>query len=79
MRLFANFNVTLIFCIDQKDVYGNTALHLACEEDRQEEAKLLVQNGASLEIQNREEKTPLDLCSRGLAKELIDIAGSRKN
>lgn len=54
--------------INVRDVYGNTALHLACEEDRQEIAKLLVDYGADLEIKNKEEKTPLDLCSPALAK-----------
>lgn len=52
--------------IDFRDIYGNTALHLACEEDRQEEAKLLVFHGADLEITNKDKKTPLDLCSRAL-------------
>lgn len=56
-----------------RDTYGNTPLHLACEEDRQEEAKLLVQNGASLDTKNKEEKTPLDLCTPSLARSLINI------
>ncbi|KAG8040609.1 hypothetical protein G9C98_002605 [Cotesia typhae] len=49
--------------IDAQDIYGNTALHLACEEDRQQEAKLLVAHGASLEVTNKERKTPLELAS----------------
>jgi 26S proteasome non-ATPase regulatory subunit 10 len=39
-----------------QDSYGNTALHAACEEERQEVAKLLISHGASREIQNREKK-----------------------
>lgn len=51
-------------------MYGNTPLHLACEEDEQEIAKLLVDNGGDLEIKNKEEKTALDLCSPALFKVL---------
>ncbi|KAH0540617.1 26S proteasome non-ATPase regulatory subunit 10-like isoform X1 [Cotesia glomerata] len=56
--------------IDVQDIYGNTALHLACEEDRQQEAKLLVAHGASLEVENKERKTPLQLASGSLARQL---------
>lgn len=44
--------------------------HLACEEERVEEAGLLVQHGANLSIKNREEKTPLDLAPPSLARQL---------
>lgn len=54
--------------INQKDIYGNTPLHLSCEEDRQDVAILLVENGADVEIKNRGNQTPLDLCSPKLAK-----------
>lgn len=54
--------------IDIKDAYGNTPLHLACEEDRQDEAMLLVENGADPKILNKEKQSPLDLCSLKLAK-----------
>lgn len=60
-------------------MYGNTALHYACEEDRQEEAKLLVMNGASLETKNKEEKSPLDYCKLKFAKELVEIAENLRN
>jgi ankyrin repeat protein len=30
--------------------YGNTALHYACEEERLEVARMLLQAGASLEV-----------------------------
>jgi len=58
---------------DQRDAYGNTPLHLACEEDRVEEAKLLTAHGADLTITNRERKTPLDLASPGLVRQLEEI------
>ncbi|KAJ8664355.1 hypothetical protein QAD02_006017 [Eretmocerus hayati] len=63
--------------IDQKDMYGNTALHLACEEDRQDEAKMLVSYGANLHTQNKEEKTPLDYCNRAFAKQLLELEESQ--
>ena len=47
---------------------------MACEENREEEAKLLVSNGANIEIQNKEEKTPLELANYKLAKTLKEIA-----
>lgn len=62
--------------VDCKDYYGNTPLHLACEEERTEEAKLLVQHGADLNNRNRASQTPLDLCSLGLAKTLINLDSS---
>lgn len=61
--------------VNSKDAYGNTPLHLACEEDRQDEAKLLVQHGADLETKNKETKTPLDLCTPSLARALLRLRG----
>ncbi|XP_020277613.1 26S proteasome non-ATPase regulatory subunit 10-like [Pseudomyrmex gracilis] len=59
--------------IDKRDAYGNTPLHLACEENRVEEAKLLVEHGADMTITNKEKKTPLDLASPGLVRQLEKI------
>lgn len=59
--------------INARDAYGSTPLHLACEEDRHEIAKFLVENGADLEIKNKEEKTPIDLSSIQLKKLLQTI------
>lgn len=58
--------------VDPRDSYGNTPLHLACEEDRQREARLLVEHGASLDLRNAEKKTPLDLCSKTLLRILTN-------
>lgn len=40
--------------------------HLACEEDRSEEVKLLLHYGANLNVQNKEKKTPIQLASKTL-------------
>lgn len=40
--------------------------HLACDEERVEAAKLLVEHGASIYIENKEEKTPLQIAKGGL-------------
>ncbi|XP_066150230.1 26S proteasome non-ATPase regulatory subunit 10-like [Euwallacea fornicatus] len=63
--------------INYRDIYGNSALHLACEEDRQEEALLLVKNGADLTLMNKERQSPLDLCSPKLMKLLKATSHSR--
>lgn len=40
--------------------------HLACEEDHVEEVKLLLHHGADLNVQNKEQKTPIQLASTTL-------------
>ena len=47
--------------------------HLACDEERVEAAKLLVQHGASIYIENKEEKTPLQVAKGGLGMTLRRI------
>lgn len=44
--------------------------HLACEEDRSDEVRLLVHYGANLNVQNKEKKTPIQLASKTLATAL---------
>ena len=56
--------------VDVQDRYGNTALHTACEEERPEVCQLLISHGASRDLANREEKTPLQLCSPQFARSL---------
>uniref|UniRef100_A0A914W5J5 26S proteasome non-ATPase regulatory subunit 10 n=1 Tax=Plectus sambesii TaxID=2011161 RepID=A0A914W5J5_9BILA len=56
--------------IDLTDSEGNSALHLACEENRQDTAILLVHKGASLELLNKEEKTPVQLAVAELVPKL---------
>lgn len=47
--------------------------HLACEEEREAVACMLVKAGASFSIKNKEEKTPLDLCSNKLKNMLHNL------
>lgn len=47
--------------------------HLACDEERVEAAKLLVEHGASIYIENKEEKTPLQMAKGGLGNILRRI------
>lgn len=60
--------------VSAADADGNTPLHLACEENHRNEARLLVQHGANLTLKNREENTPLDVCDVGLAKQLREVS-----
>ena len=64
--LLANDNTI----VDSPDRYCNTALHTAMEEERAEVAQLLISHGASRDLQNREEKTPLQMCSPQFARSL---------
>ena len=47
--------------------------HLACEEDRNEIAILLVKHGVNIDIVNKEGNTALSLASRGLAARLATM------
>ena len=38
------------FLLANQDKYGNTALHYACEEERNEVARLLISHGANREV-----------------------------
>lgn len=60
--------------IDVSDNLGNTPLHLSAEEERVQEFKLLVVNGADFKAENKEKKTPLDLVKdRQLQKNLKEF------
>ena len=61
-----------IILIDAQNNLGNTALHLACECDDATAALMLIEHGASTEIQNKEKQTPLDVCKPYLRRKLTD-------
>ncbi|XP_046388168.1 26S proteasome non-ATPase regulatory subunit 10-like [Ischnura elegans] len=64
--------------INVADSYGNTPLHLACEEDRGEAALFLVSHGALIDAVNKEKLTPLQLASHPLARRLKEAIESRQ-
>ncbi|XP_067141587.1 26S proteasome non-ATPase regulatory subunit 10-like [Centruroides vittatus] len=47
--------------LQPQDCAGNTPLHLGCEDNQVESVLLLIEAGASLDIINKEKKTPLQL------------------
>lgn len=50
--------------------------HMACEEDRAEIAVTLVENGATLSIENKMKMPPVELANKGLARQLIRLNDS---
>ncbi|WAQ95825.1 PSD10-like protein [Mya arenaria] len=48
--------------------------HVACEEERSEVARLLIQHGAYVTIMNKEEQTPLDLAPPNLRRTLKKLS-----
>lgn len=66
-----------IISLDAQNKLGNTALHLACEVDDAMGAILLIDNGASTEIPNKEELTPLQVCKPYIRRKLLDHIESK--
>ncbi|KXJ20435.1 26S proteasome non-ATPase regulatory subunit 10 [Exaiptasia diaphana] len=60
--------------IQTQDAEGNTALHMACEEERSEIAVVLVEHGADLSIQNKAKQKAVDLAQKGLARQLVHLS-----
>ena len=54
--------------VNPTDSYRNTPLHIACEEGNPEIVKLLLNAGANRSIQNKEEKTPVELAKPDLLR-----------
>jgi hypothetical protein len=48
--------------VNAKDEYGNTPLHIACKNDDEDIALLLLKYNANATIQNKAGKTPLNVC-----------------
>ena len=61
--------------IDQKDIFGNTALHIAIESesDNLRIIELLINAGASLKIKNLMKYTPLDIAKLNKRLDIIDF------
>ena len=68
--------------LNEKEEYGNTPLHFACEEGIVESVKLLIDFGANVNVENDQGLTPLDkACARGdveIVKMLVK-AGAKVN
>ena len=66
--------------VNAQDSCGNTALHLACEENHGEVAKCLLELGeADVSVVNADQKTALDLCSpqlRQYLERLLSVAAA---
>ena len=60
--------------MNAKDNDGWTPLHLSADEGHLEGARLLIDNGADLNVRNNRDLTPLDLDSR-----LGDIIDNQRN
>lgn len=58
---FSNTHKKYVNYLDQKDSYGNTALHLACINESVDCARILLEHKASIEIFNQEGWRPREL------------------
>lgn len=63
-----------IISIDSQNKQGNTALHLACECDDATGALLLLDHGANINVLNKEEQTPAQLCKPPLRRKIIEYS-----
>lgn len=64
-------HATMSVQLDMQNSEGNTALHLACESPNASCALLLIDHGASADVLNKAEQTPLDVCKPPLRKVLL--------
>jgi 26S proteasome non-ATPase regulatory subunit 10 len=54
--------------VNAEDSYKNTPLHIACEDGNPEIVKMLLNAGANRSMQNKDEKTPVDLAKPDLLR-----------
>ena len=66
----ANINTKAV--IDAKDENGRTPLHLAADQGQNDIARLLLQRGASVNVRDESELTPLHLASLGEQIEVVE-------
>ncbi len=72
IRLLLEYSNQLeLSCLDK---WGNSPLHLACEDGNVEVARLLVEAKADTSMKNKEEKTPIELAKPEVRLPLV--AGS---
>ena len=58
--------------LNPQDKYGNTPLHAACEDGSVKVAKLLISAGANQYIENRDQKTALQVAKPQIAREILE-------
>lgn len=58
--------------VDGQNAEGDTALHIACQDGEATCALLLVEFGASVELENREKRTAVDLAAPALRRSLTE-------
>lgn len=61
-----------IVLVNAQNNQGNTALHLACENEDPSCALTLIEYGASVDIQNKEKETPLNVCRPPLRRKIME-------
>ncbi|XP_031631593.1 26S proteasome non-ATPase regulatory subunit 10-like [Contarinia nasturtii] len=66
-----------ILLLDAQNKLGMTPLHLACEVDDPVGAIMLIDKGASTEISNKDELTPLQVCKPYIRRKLLDHIESK--
>lgn len=76
LRLILEHSLTPVQ-INVQNKEGNTALHLACEALDSSCAILLIDHGATIDVLNKVEQTPLDVCKPSLRKVLQEKLASR--
>lgn len=64
--------------VDAQNGEGNTALHVAAEDNVVVCAMLLVQAGASVSVENKRKWTPLDVCEPGLRRQITEHMEKKK-
>eukprot|EP01130_Rhizamoeba_saxonica_P002753 TRINITY_DN1250_c0_g1_i2.p1 TRINITY_DN1250_c0_g1~~TRINITY_DN1250_c0_g1_i2.p1 ORF type:complete len:138 (-),score=44.25 TRINITY_DN1250_c0_g1_i2:36-449(-) len=58
---------------DAQNYSGDTALHLACKEDKRDLISLLIEHGASPNIPNKRNRKAIDLAKDGKVREILTI------
>ena len=54
--------------LNAEDRINNTPLHVACEDGNVEVVRLLLEAGANPAMKNKEEKTPLEMSEKPVAR-----------
>ncbi|TEB35145.1 ankyrin [Coprinellus micaceus] len=75
-RLKSLFELNSNLDINEKDQYGYTPLHLACDRGHLDVVKLLLEKGADRSIQDPDEFTPLELAEVAGRTDIVELLSS---